>query len=85
MGGGRGATFTIDGVSKVSTADFTDLNWEGFEEGDTHVVFEDVLPVNGEIVVTIKNENGSDNNGFFSGFQVGVYPPPPGGAVFIIR
>ncbi len=72
-----GATFAISGYeSQVCTGALTDLNWEGFEEGDTHVIFEDVTPVSGEIVVTI--------TGAFSGFQIGVYPPPDKGTVISI-
>jgi hypothetical protein len=84
--GGRGATFAIAGHgSKYTTADFTDLDSNGFKNGDTHVLFYNVSPdSNGEIVVTITREPGEDIVPF-NGVQIGRLYRKPFGTVMVLR
>ncbi|MFC1805778.1 hypothetical protein ACFL09_02220 [Planctomycetota bacterium] len=78
--GGRGSTFTIAGEgSAIATADFDFLNTNGFREGDTHVLFSDVLAdASGQIVVSVTQEPGT-GIGFINGAQIAkvdVIPEP---------
>jgi hypothetical protein len=81
--GGRGTTWTVGGVTKVSDADFSKLSaGEYFLEGTTHVVYLEQTPsAAGEIEVTAEPEVG--NFSFMNGFQIRETPPKKGTILII--
>ena len=81
--GGRGTTWTVGGVTKVSDADFSKLSaGEYFLEGTTHVVYLEQTPsAAGEIEVTAEPEVGGVS--FMNGFQIRETPPKKGTILII--
>jgi hypothetical protein len=81
--GGRGTTWTVGGVTKVSDADFSKLPaGEYYLEGTTHVVYLEQTPsAAGEIEVTAAPE--VDGVSFMNGFQIRETPPKKGTLIIL--
>lgn len=79
----RGSTFTIGGVTKIATGSKDAWPVDGFAEGITHVIFNDVIAdADGTIIVEINPythpEDTEYSTAFLNGFQIeGTFIPEP--------
>lgn len=72
-GAGQGGMFTVGGETKTATS--SDPLTDTFVEGQNYVAFYNILPVDGEIVVTWARRPGIQYSSL-NGFQVTAIPEP---------